>query len=301
MRETVEFRVNEEFASLLFEETEGVRLGEITRAVTLSTADPRYPRVGELQARLRLEHNRPFFFGWSMTRRYTAAELRAADYFSVRFTRTFEPTGEECGTVYDETQACRHAFSVAREAVISGNAITLPAYTCGVGARQVTPLTLNGRRVPRGKDFARTIANEEIASERAKEILERAGVTGATFEPVRFQRSRPGADKWYQLMSVSPPAEIVVPTIAGIEPFDHDSDSVYRCPYGHVIGLNLLSEVSIARLSGTPMDLIRTHQCVGARVGLLRPRSILLVSQRVRQAVLKAGLKGWQFEVVHIV
>lgn len=90
----------------------------------------------------------------------------------------------------------------------------------------------------------------------------------------------------------------VAPTVAGVEPFDLDDLGTYRCPYGHSIGLNLLSELSIQRASDGS-DVIRTRQCVGARVGVLRPRETLVVSQKVRTGVIDFGLKGWRFEVVH--
>ena len=41
--------------------------------------------------------------------------------------------------------------------------------------------------------------------------------------------------------------------------------------------------------------------CVGVRRGLLRPEPILLISPKVRRAVGELGLKGWRFEIVHLV
>src|ERR1044072_4941273 len=111
MRETIELRVDEEFAYLLFGDAEGIRLNSSVRKITLSTSDPRYQRVGELQRRLRAERGKPFFYGWSIARRYTAAELRSADLFSAEWTSTFEPEGETCGTAYDETYACPHKYA----------------------------------------------------------------------------------------------------------------------------------------------------------------------------------------------
>jgi hypothetical protein len=79
MRETIELRVNEQFAHLLFRDHEGVRLSDMVRKVTLSTSDPRYRMVGELQRRLRGERGKAFFYGWDLTRRYTATEIRRAE------------------------------------------------------------------------------------------------------------------------------------------------------------------------------------------------------------------------------
>lgn len=217
----------------------------------------------------------------------------------MEWTSTFEPEGEECGTVYDDTVACQHTYVAGTTTLIPGaGKVTIGPYTCGVGARQLTPLILDGRRIPKGKDFAQTIASEEIVSDRAKSVFEGLGITGVAFEPVRYRGLRPKLDQWYRMIARSTPAEIVAPTVAGVGPFDLDDIGTYRCPYGHSIGLNLLTELSIERpLDGS--DVIRTLQCVGARVGVLRPRETLVVSQKVRKAVMEFGLKGWRFEVVH--
>jgi hypothetical protein len=302
MRETIELKVVERFAPLLFGDTEGVRLSSDIRKVTLSTRDPRYQRVGELQRRLRLERNESFFFGWDITRRYTAAELKGAEWFSVLWTSTFEPEGERCGTVYDDAAGCSHTYVPATTTLIPGAGyVPIGAYTCGVGARQVTPLILDGRSIPRGKDFATTIAHEEIVSERAKGVLEQVGITGIRFEPVRYRGLRPKVGQWYQMTVVSKPLEIIAPTVAGVGPFDWDDVGHYRCPHGHSIGLNLLSELSLERPADRQSDVCRTRQCVGARLGVLRPRAILVVSQKVRNVVVEFGLKGWRFEVAHSV
>ena len=190
MREIIELRVAEEFAHLLFGDTEGLRLSNIVRKVTLSTSDPRYQQVGELQRRLSLERNESFFFGWIIRRRYTMAELRRAEFFSVEWTSTFEPPGEDCGTVYDDTVACQHTYVAGTTTLIPGAGnVTIGPYTCGMGTRQLTPLILDGRRIPQGKDFARMIASEEIVSERVKSVFEGLGITGVAFEPVQLSRS----------------------------------------------------------------------------------------------------------------
>ena len=299
MRETIELRVAEEFAHLLFGETEGLRLSNAVRRVRLSTSDPRYQRVGELQRSLSIERNESFFFGWMIRRQCSMAELSRSEWLSVEWTSTFEPEAEECGTAYDETTACHHVYVAATTTLIPGAGnVTIGPYTCGVGAKQLTPLILDGRRIPKGKDFARTIASEEIVSDRAKSVFEGLGVTGVAFEPVRDRGLRPNLDQWYRMTVRSTPADIVAPTVAGVDPFDLDDRGTYRCPYGHSIGLNLLSELSIERASDGS-DVIQTRQCVGARVGVLRPRAILVVSQKVRKAVIEFGLKGWRFDVVH--
>ena len=71
-----------------------------------------------------------------------------------------------------------------------------------------------------------------------------------------------------------------------------------RCPKGHLLGLNLLSEVFVDPSSTGNVDLFVSDKFIGVRRGLLRPRRILMVSQRVRKLVETERFRGWQFEVV---
>ena len=146
MREIAEFRVDERYASMLFADNEGERLGSI-RKVKVETSDPRFVEVGHLQRHLAVKEDASFFFGWKLCRRYSKAELVTAARFHLIFSAVFEPPGEICGTKYDETKACQD---------------------CGSGAVQVGDLCIDLRRAPRGKDIARTIADEVIISQRGR-------------------------------------------------------------------------------------------------------------------------------------
>jgi hypothetical protein len=98
MREFCEFRVQEESASKLFKESEGQRLGDTVRKVELSTDDPRFRRVGELQREIDSKLGRSFFHGWDFRHQYSKRELSSAEAFLLKIKSTFEPAGEECGT-----------------------------------------------------------------------------------------------------------------------------------------------------------------------------------------------------------
>src|SRR6266516_5769460 len=210
MREVCEFRVVEEFAPKLFAEKEGKRLGDTVRKVELATDDPRFDRIGELQRETIAATGRSFFHGWNIRYFYSKAELAAARCFQLSVKAVFEPPGEKCGTVYDESEGCP---------------------LCRAGAEQVGPLFLNLNKIPKGKDFARTIADEIIVSRRAVDLFRQQGIDGVDFGPVRHNSaSRYGSEDWFQLLVQSAKAEIVPPTRVGIDPFDDDLKGECRCP-----------------------------------------------------------------------
>lgn len=148
MRELFEFRIDGDFVDRLFSVDEGKDLGSI-RVIQMLGDDPRIAQIGEVQQVVRRESDRAFFYGWHVYRRYTKQELNAAEAFQLQVMHTFEPPGELCGTVYDESTACQ----------------------CGGGAKQVSDLHLDLRKAPKRKDIARTIAGEIIVSQRLAELL----------------------------------------------------------------------------------------------------------------------------------
>jgi hypothetical protein len=221
------------------------------------------------------------FTAWIQRRRYSRRELDAAKLFRLRVRSIFEPAGEEFGTQYDESYACPK---------------------CGAGAKQVSDLFLKWKRIPKGKDISRTIAGEMVASVRLVELFHEQGITGATFRAIRQHPASSAESKdWFQLTVQSMGAEIVPPTQAGIDPFDEDAQGQYRCPLGHVIGLALLSEVSVKSATRGDTDIACTRQFTGARQGLLRPERIILISPKVLRLLESEKLRGWDAEVAHLV
>jgi hypothetical protein len=84
MKEVAEFRIDEEFAPMLFGANEGKRMGSSVRRIELEVTDNRYKHVGRLQSELRATLGRPFFYGWDLRRQYDKPELVMADLFSLR-------------------------------------------------------------------------------------------------------------------------------------------------------------------------------------------------------------------------
>jgi hypothetical protein len=288
MKEIYEFRVLEKYAGLIFGPNEGKKLGRTklfgdefvtVRKVLLSADNPKFKRVGELNALIRKEHNELFFFGWDIKRLYTAEELAQAELFLFFPATTFEPSGKACGTQYDPTSACP---------------------ICKSGAKQISPLFLDWNRIPKSKDIAGTIHDEIVVSKRMVDLLDRNSITGAEFGPVGHHPASSAKSKdWFQLLVKTCNAEITVPTKIGIGPFDEDIAGKERCPLGDLIGLNLLSEVYIRRSSYIGLDIVASRQFVGT--SRLRPRQLMLVSPKFRQTIIKANLKGCKFEIVHLV
>ena len=263
---------------MLFNDSEGKK--DMVRIVQLETSDPRYKEVGRLERELQESKDRPFFFSWDIKRKYTREELMQAELFSLRITSVFEPPGEECGTSYDESTACQRCLS---------------------GATRIRPLRLDVKRIPNSRDFAKTIADEAVVSRRVVEMIEKHQITGAEFTPVRKKRSASESKDWFSIDFKSARADIVVPTQAGNDPFDYDPKGEYRCPLGDLIGLNLLSEVSVKSRTCGDADIVCTRQFVGTRRGLLRPERVILISPRAWRLFDAERLRGVRFEVAHLV
>jgi hypothetical protein len=281
MRETYEFRVVEGFAHRLFRPAEGKMLESGIRLVEIASDDPRFQEIGNLQGHIRRECNRSFFFGWDIKRRYSQQEMNSADLFNLGINTTFEPAGEGCGTKYDESSACSK---------------------CRSGARQVSDLFLNWKRIPKRKDISRTIAGEIVVSKRLVELFGQQRVKGAEFRPVRQSLASSAESKdWFQMIMEPAEAEIAPPTRVGVNPFDYDRKGDFRCPLGDLIGLNLLSELSIRSTTRGTNDIICTRQFIGTRRGLLRPERIILISPKVRRLLESNNLKGYGIEVTHLV
>ncbi|MCK6449019.1 MAG: hypothetical protein L6Q99_21700 [Planctomycetes bacterium] len=298
MREFVEFRIREENAAEYLPAGTGESVGYGVRRVVVETSDPLFSEIGRLHRMFRAQ-GEFFFSGREYRRRYGRRELVGASLLHVWPKRVFEPAGEECGTVYDESAACDHVFAHTPETKICGQRVPSSIDTCGAGARQATPLFLDGRRIPRNVDFTRTIAGEIVVSARVVKVFQEQGLRGAEFDAIRLsnRHGEPSHDH-YQWKVVGNPVELDSATRAGEDPFDEHAYG--RCPRSHLVGLNLLSEVTVKGETIPESDVTATRQMVGVRRGLLRPRPMLLLSPRAWRAIEKVKLKGLVVEVAHV-
>jgi hypothetical protein len=233
MREFIEFRILEKHASTWLGNQGGVSVSSLVRKLDLEVTDPRIEIIAKAQRELKTKGD-IFFTSCNPRRVYTRAELEAASLFRLKVSAVFDAAGELYGTTYDETTACPR---------------------CKAGAKQVGPLFLDVRRIPRGKDFAKTIAGEIVVSQRVVGLFAQYQVSGVEFHPVRRRKAK-GVEstEWSQLV-VTALADITAPTRIGINIFDDDPQGEYRCAAGDLIGLNVLSEISVSDASRGNTDL----------------------------------------------
>ena len=307
VREYIELRVKEQHAEQVFGQYEGWMLDEHIRRIVISTDDPRLPRIREIQERLN-ERDDALFFGWRLTRAYEKQEMDEAQLFRLITPSVFEPTGEQCGTVYDESSACKHVF---REFDILRPDGTKSHYidSCSVGAKQSTDLFIETRKLPKHKDIATTIAGEIVVSYRMTQILRESGLSGFELRPVRDKSERQEnlsaarkhrmGEPWSQLFVTSAPVSVSPETRFGKNFFDPDAEGIYRCPYGHVAGLNLLSEVTVLAVDLDRSDVFQTKQHHGIHRNLLRPSAPILITQRFYHLLRDRKARGYKVEVAH--
>lgn len=281
MRELYTFRITEAAANEALGVSDGDDAKGFVRVIETARDEPLFERIGSIDRAWRRE-GRSFLLGWEIRREYTDDELDAAEFFRLVVIPVFEPTGVECETVYDTSAACS---------------------ICGLGRRLVSPLRVDPRKIPKGKDFAETIAGEEwVVSRRFVEIIGAENLTGVGFDLVEHCR-RPGTsvEGWSQLVPTGDHVDISERTLAGISPFDFDDAGEYRCPRGHVIGLNLIGELMIDRAGLGAHDLTLTRQAVGVTRGALVPRRQILISRRAWRVLSRNQLRGWRVEIARIV
>ena len=278
MKETLEIRINYDYANLLFKADEGKNLGTTVKVVKLSKDDPRYKEIPVIADVVKRKYDRGFFFGWEYRRKYTKKELELAKLFQIKIKVTFEPSGVECGTLYDETVACE---------------------ICGANRKQVSLLTLKKGTIPK-MDIAKTIGGEIVVSDKFANAVKVRNLKGLQLTPINFEV---GVSDYSQLVASSE-IELSPNTVVGINPFNlstSDEGEIYKCPQGDTIGLNLLSEAYV--LNNSPIndcDFLRSKQNIGVKRGLLRPEPIYFCSLDFRKMIEEEKLTGFEFEITNI-
>jgi len=275
MKETLELRINNKFKNLLPKSIIGKDLGPITK-ISIGRDTIEYLSLSEIYKKLNEQKSESFFYGWGFKRFYNKNEINNAQLFTIIINNIFEPTGEECGTLFDESLACK---------------------ICGANRKQLNSLILKKGSLPK-KDIARTIGGEIIISKKLAQIINLKNLIGFQLCPIK------GTSDYYQLLSESE-IELSSKTIVGINPFDLSTNQgieIFKCPEGHTIGLNLLSEVFVLNSPNiVNYDFFASKQKIGIKRGFLRPESLYFCSNTFMKIIKEEKLTGFEFEIAHII
>lgn len=280
MKESIELRINKEYSEKLFSPNEGKNIGSNIKIIELPIQDKKLDQIIEIDSELIKNKGTKFYFGWKIKRIYTKKELDLAKLFLVKIKSVFEPTGEECGTVYDDKDRCN---------------------ICGSNRIQTSVLKLKKGAIPK-KDISVTIGGEVVVSDKFVKYFNENNLKGVNFR--RIDTSQNTLKNYFQLFIDSPLLVLSAQTEVGIDPFDYsekNGDEIYKCPNGCSIGLNLLSEAYVTYNKDIPnYDIFNSKQNIGVKRGLLNPQKLIICSKLFREMVIKEKLSGFDFEVVHI-
>lgn len=282
MREIYEFRIGEDMVKRFAPEigSRGKSLTDTVRALRITPDDELFSVMRRADVRCLEKTGRPHVFSSSWVEfKYTAAELARAELLQFHVRRVFEPTAEECETEYDESKACA---------------------ICGAGREQIGPTRLRYSSIPKTADIARTFVDEVVMSDRFVEALRNAGLSGTEFEEVIDAGRSRSNRKWWRPLVISDPIKVVPPTRCVDHVFDDESSTQYTCPVGHTLGFRQFSELHIDRTTWDGSDVALTEKALGWGGGLFRPKPPIIVSQRFRQTLIDAGIRGVDYWVVHL-
>ncbi len=214
----------------------------------------------------------------TVMRKYSESDLQSAEILLLTIRSHFEPSGEECGTIYE---------TLCNE--------------CNWG-RQVSDLILDLRRVPQHKDISETIAWVEwVVSSKFVRTFAENKLTGAEFRPIfEFKNPTKQSKEWHQLRVTGKAGELAETTKLGRDPFSPSQVS-WRCPLGHAVATQFLSEIYLHRNAWDGSDIAITGALFGQGRNLLRPAPLIIISQRMYRVLQEAGLKGFSYEIAHLV
>ena len=172
---------------------------------------------------------------------------------------------------------------------------------CRSGPFQNSPISFDTNALSKNRHIYRTISGEIFVSSQFVSTFLKNKITGINFRDIDVCAKKSNADSWFQMIVSLADIDIVSPTRIGNDPFDEDTSGKYRCPNGDLIGLNVLSEISISRRQIWDHDVMHTRQFIGVHRGLLRPERLILVSPKTRAVIESAKFKGVDFEIVRLV
>jgi hypothetical protein len=339
MKERFEIRLDRDLADTKFPDI-SQPLSDITSRLVINSENANYMKIINVLK----EYNREKFVGFCwIERKYTRFEKDKAKLFNliIKPTSTFEPGGEDCGTIYDNTERCEY---------------------CGAGKRQVSDLMLNTRTIPKGKDICRTIDDKLIISERLHGILIGNNITGYEAKPIKHHPEAPhsvrlkmtetgrqliklaiseGIDissykfsRWldepdHEALFVKAlyeyaekyekrygPKSVEMASqwrqlIITSKPVELTNDTKYGilrdlktediCPFGHALRIDVATELYVNGNTWDGSDFARTHILFGFNLFGGGPSSELFISPKLHRLFVENNIKGYRVEIAHLV
>ena len=288
MKELLILDIRKKYSYLIPNEIQGTARGDSLIRIEVDTSSPMYEETKRANLYVRKELKDVFFFGWNYKRIYTEEELRNARLFKMSVRKYFEPCGRDCGTVYDTSHVCE---------------------ICKSGERQVSPLYTRKGSYLNNRDVASTISYEIVVSKRFVEFVKDHSLRGLTFGPVYIGK-RLSSDI-FQLMVQGCELDFSERSAFGIAPFDFTErcsteglfyGEVYKCPKGDNLGGDLLSDAFIKDCDEIEQyDFFISRQTIGVYRGLINQRHILFCSPRMRKLIIDNKIRGFDFEIAHVI
>ncbi|ATP55245.1 hypothetical protein CPT03_01590 [Pedobacter ginsengisoli] len=290
MKEIFEFRVYERYYDLLSKPNKALFNGAVY-IIKTTRQDPVFEELRKVDEYVSSNLKGIMFSYTTIKRAYSDQELKDSKLFHFWPIKQFGPTGEQCGTEYDDSVACD---------------------ICGSGGRQISPLFLAKGKIPQ-KDISRTFGGEVIVSEKFVRLFKEKKMRGAIFKPVYFNKI---ISKFHQLIPTSEKLNITSSTVVGRNVFnampEYEKRSslgdnprqdyvYYKCPLGHLIGGNLISEPYVDdRVNFKDYDIFESIQYYGVRLNLLRPEPLYFCSPEFREMVIDEKLTGFDFQIARV-
>ena len=300
MKETLKVVLYSRFDKLLYNYKQDYKelrnFGDISH-IEIDTLSELYNNLKAIYDDVRNQYNSHLFAGWQYHRAYTRSEIISAQLFQINIRKWFgDSCGKDHGTMYDHSYACP---------------------ICHSGERQVSPLQLPKGRYMLHRDVIITLGYEVVVSKRFVDMCKANNLKGLTFGPVYFGKTL--SQDYFQLMVEGTTLEISPETKFGVDSWNYsekeptlqfnnellsfwkDGIEIYKCPKGDNLGLNLLSEAYVKNSSAiSDCDFFISRQTYGVYRGLVVPRHLLFCSPRMRQLIIDNNVKGFDFEIAHV-
>jgi len=292
MKEIFEFRIYERYYNLLSKPNKSEFNGAVY-IVKVTRQDPFFEELRKVDKYV-TSHLRGTMFSYTAVKRtYSSQELGDSKLFHFWPIKQFGPTGEQCGTKYDDSVAC---------------------VICGSGGRQISSLFLAKGKIPQ-TDISRSLGGEMIVSDNFLKVFNERKMKGAIFKPVYFSKT---ISKFHQIIPTSTKLDLTDSTVVGRNVFNAmpeyekreplglgDSPQqeyvYYKCPLGHLIGGNLISEPHVHNpIDIKDYDIFESAQYYGVRLNLLRPEPLYFCSPSFRKMVIDEKLTGFDFQIARI-